>query len=176
MNNKESFEQMLTGGHHNSLGRTVEVVEKVLKDRRRLAELYDCYFSKDEVVRLRTSNAFKRIAKTEPYWLTEYIDRFISEISKIDQASTQWTLAFLFLELHRQLLPGQIAKAKEIMKNNLINHKDWIVINTTMQTLAMWARSDEDLREWILPVLKRFTLDEHVSISSRAQKLIKILK
>ena len=61
----ESFEQMLTGGHPNSLGRTIEVVEIVLADRERLEELYRCYFSNDEVVRLRTSNGMKRVAKAE---------------------------------------------------------------------------------------------------------------
>lgn len=40
---QESFEVMLTGGHPNSLGRTVAVVELVLADRGRLGELYDCY-------------------------------------------------------------------------------------------------------------------------------------
>lgn len=51
----DDFEEMLTGGHPNSLGRTVEVVDAVLADRARLARLYACYFSDDEVVRLRTS-------------------------------------------------------------------------------------------------------------------------
>ena len=56
-----SLETMLTGGHPSSLGRTVEVVETVLDNPERLAELYNCYFTIDEVVRLRTSNAMKRL-------------------------------------------------------------------------------------------------------------------
>ena len=62
----EEFEQMLTGGHPNSLGRTLEVVESVMSDRERLEDLYNCYFSEDEVVRLRTSNAIKRVTKEHP--------------------------------------------------------------------------------------------------------------
>jgi hypothetical protein len=42
---RKSFEAMLTGGHPNSLGRTVEVVELVLADRALLGELYACYRS-----------------------------------------------------------------------------------------------------------------------------------
>lgn len=49
----ESFERMLSGGHHNSLGRTLEIVHFVLEDKRRLAELYECYFSGDELVQER---------------------------------------------------------------------------------------------------------------------------
>jgi hypothetical protein len=58
----EAFEIMLTGGHPNSLGRTTEVVKKILENPELLENLYQCYFSRDEVVRLRTSNAFKRVA------------------------------------------------------------------------------------------------------------------
>ena len=36
---EETFAAMLTGGHPNSLGRTVEVVDRVLADQRRLREL-----------------------------------------------------------------------------------------------------------------------------------------
>ena len=43
---------MLTGGHPNSLGRTIEVVETVLADEARMEELFGCYGSVDEVVRL----------------------------------------------------------------------------------------------------------------------------
>ena len=65
----ESFEEMLTGGHPNSLGRTVEVVALVLADRDRLGELYACYQSDDAVVRLRTSNALKAFpAKSRRGW------------------------------------------------------------------------------------------------------------
>ncbi|MGF1567082.1 MAG: hypothetical protein ACFCVD_03240 [Nodosilinea sp.] len=62
----ESFETMLTGGHPNSLGRTVEVVNLMLNDPTKLLDLYNCYFSIDEVVRLRTSNAIKRISHEKP--------------------------------------------------------------------------------------------------------------
>jgi hypothetical protein len=56
---KESFEAMLTGGHPNSLGQTVVVVEMVLADR----------------ARLRTSNALKRISRVKPTWLVPHLER-----------------------------------------------------------------------------------------------------
>ena len=79
----KSFEDMLTGGHPNSLGRTVEVVEIVLADRARLGELYACYQSDDAVVRLRTSNALKRISREQPEWLVPLIDGFLTEIAEL---------------------------------------------------------------------------------------------
>ena len=62
------FESPLTGGHPNSLGNTVSVVDEVLADRALLAELVACYRSEDAVVRLRVSSAVKRVAQQQPEW------------------------------------------------------------------------------------------------------------
>ncbi|WP_299607927.1 hypothetical protein [uncultured Aquimarina sp.] len=170
-----NFEERLTGGHPNSLGDTVEVVEEVLAENELFNELFNCYFSNDEIVRLRTSNAMKRVCKVNRSLLIPYIDRFLSEISKIDQASTQWTLSQLFEMLEKEMSDGQIKKAKEIMKNNLANHNDWIVLNQTMNTLTKWSKKDENLKLWIIPHLERLTSDTRKSVSGRAQKMLKAL-
>ena len=99
----ERFEDMLTGGHPNSLGRTIEVVETVLANPQRFEELFACYQSHDEVVRLRVSNAIKRVEKERHDLLVPYLDRLLTEISQIDQASTQWTLAQLFDRLRGEM-------------------------------------------------------------------------
>ena len=41
-NNKNIFENMLSGGHPNSLGRTLEVVDDVLNNKDKLADLFQC--------------------------------------------------------------------------------------------------------------------------------------
>mgnify|MGYP001794427385 CR=1 FL=1 len=173
--NDEPFELMLTGGHPNSLGRTIEVVDTVLADSKKLNELYNCYFSHDEVVRLRTSNALKRISKEQPGWLVPYLDRFINDISQIDQASTHWTLAKLFDTLAGEMNEAQRASATAVLKRNLANHTDWIVLNNTMQTLANWSKTDETLKAWLLPHLERLQEDSRKSVANRARKLLKTL-
>jgi hypothetical protein len=172
----ESFETLLTGGHPNSLGRTIEVVDLVFANPARLNELYQCYFSPDEVVQLRTSNALKRISREQPAWLVPYIDRLIDEIANIDQASTQWTLANLFRTLSPRLTSAQRKGALSILKRNLATHHDWIVLNNTMQTLAEWAELDGDLKQWLNPHLERLQNDPRKSVSGRAKKLLARLK
>ena len=76
----QSIEHRLTGGHPNSLGNTIEVVEEVFENHELFDELFNCYFSDDEVVRLRTSNAMKRVCKHDKTMLVPYIDRFLTEI------------------------------------------------------------------------------------------------
>lgn len=165
-----SFEERLKGGHPNSLGNTIEVVEEVLHQPSLFDKLFNCYFSDDEVVRLRVSNAMKRIGKANKPLLVPYIGRFLSEISKINQASTQWTLSQLFLLLQKDMSETQLTSAKQIMKNNLANHDDWIVLNMTMDTLGKWSKTDSDLKLWIEPHLKRLTSDTRKSVSKKATK------
>ena len=54
-----NYESELTGGHPNSLGNTIKVVEHVIVKKNRINSLIKCYSSTDQIVRLRTSNAFK---------------------------------------------------------------------------------------------------------------------
>lgn len=98
---------MLTGGHPNSLGRTIEVVEMVLADPDRFADLFACYGSADAVVRLRVSNAMKRVDADRHDLLVPYLDRFIDQVGALDQASAQWTLAQLFDRLSGDMNAAQ---------------------------------------------------------------------
>ena len=165
-----AFEDMLTGGHPNSLGRTVEVVNVILKDKSKLEDLYQCYFSEDEIVRMRVSNAFKRVCKEKPRWVIEYADRFISEISKIDQPSAQWTFAQLMMLLDTKLSAVQRKKVIKILQKNLETSDDWIVLNFTMEALTKYARGDADIRTWLLPRLKKLRGDTRKSVARRAEK------
>ena len=172
---ENAFESMLTGGHPNSLGRTIEVVQAVLEEPTRFDELFQCYDSDDEVVRLRTSNAMKRVHAEQPDLLLPYIDRFLSQIGELDQPSAQWTLAQLFARLEAELSPAQKGAAMEIMKRNLAHHQDWIVLNTTIETLSSWASDDKGLGEWLRPHLERLANDPRKSVSKRAVKALKAL-
>lgn len=168
----QNFEQRLKGGHPNSLGNTIEIVDEVLANHELFDKLFNCYFSDDEVVRLRVSNAMKRICKAKKSLLIPYIDRFLNEISKIDQASTQWTLSQLFLQLEKEMTTVQKQQALQIMKNNLVNHNDWIVLCQTMETLGRWARKDEELKQWIEQHLIRLSKDPRNSVSKRATRVL----
>ena len=171
----EPFTDMLAGGHPNSLGRTAEVVDLVLADSSRLEELYGCYSSPDEVVRLRTSSVFKRVSWERPAWLGLYLDSFLEEVSQLKQASAQWTLAQLFSTLVGFMSAEQLKKAKLVLRHNLSTCEDWIVLNTTMQTLAEWAGDDEELKCWLQPQLEKLSGDARKSVAARAKKFYKKL-
>ena len=166
-----SFESMLSGGHPNSLGRTVEVVDLVLADRARLAELFACYGSTDPVVRLRVSNAMKRIEAERHDWLAPLIDPLIDDVGRLDQDSARWTLAQLFQRLAGEMSEDQMARAKTLLKTNLASAKDWIVLICTLETLADWAKDDAELDLWLRPHVQRLMADPRKSVARRAAKL-----
>lgn len=170
------FENRLKGGHPNSLGNTLEVVDEVLADHTLFDELFHCYFSDDEIVRLRTSNAVKRVCIEQKQRVIPYLDRLLTEVAAIDQASTQWTLAKLFELLVQDMSETQYARAREIMQNNLANHQDWIVLNNSMETLAQWAGQDAALKAWLLPHLQRLSGESRKSVARRSEKLLKKLR
>lgn len=172
----KDLETRLTGGHPNSLGNTVAIVEEVLAGKADFDELFDCYFSEDEVVRLRTSNAMKRICRADKQFLLPYLDRFLTEIARIDQPSNQWSLAQLFALLEKDMSAQQKQQARELMKNNLEHHHDWIVLNMTMDTLGAWAKKDEALKAWLAPHLQRLSNDPRKSVAKKAMKTRQLLE
>ena len=99
-----SFEKSLKGGHPNSLGNTLEVVDAVLGNTDKMEDLFLCYQSDDETVRLRTSNAFKRIFRAKPELFNKWKQRFIKEVAEIDQPSANWTSIQILNELFDQLM------------------------------------------------------------------------
>ncbi|WP_144421058.1 hypothetical protein [Ahrensia marina] len=168
----EKFRHMLTGGHPNSLGRTLDVVECVLDDHERFEELYQCYFSDDEVVRLRTSNAIRRVFKEHPEWFEDYVERLMTEITQIDQPSTKWTLSQLWLEYRSRLTGDQMERAKEYLVVTLHEEDDWIVLNMTMKTLQHFVKDDPSLIPKIAERARLLAKDRRNSVAKGAVKLL----
>lgn len=165
------FESPLTGGHPNSLGNTVSVVDEVLADRALLAELVACYRSEGAVVRLRVSSAVKRVAQQQPEWVAAHLDDLLGWVAQIDQASTKWTLSILFVLLDDRMTPPQRDAAIALMQANL-HYDDWIVQNTTADSLAHFARQRPELAAWLIPELRVLTSSRHKSVRGRAAKLL----
>lgn len=174
MSKQEPLKAILIGGNPRSLARTEEVVMLVLENRIRLHELYDCLLEDDEIVRMRASDALEKVCRQRPAWVQAYVPQLLTEIAPIDQASVQWHLAQILGEV--ELTPPQRAAACRILKRNLAEKKDWIVVNYSMETLAKLSRDDGQLQTEMLVILKELVSDPHKSIVARARKLIAALE
>ncbi|NRA66042.1 MAG: hypothetical protein HRU19_16255 [Pseudobacteriovorax sp.] len=176
MHQEESYESMLSGGHPNSLGRTLEVVADVEKDLpSHLPLLFACYRSKDTVVRLRTSNAFKRLFRAYPDQFKAYASKFLKKLPTLSQPSADWTLMQLCFEGDEYLSKAQRLKAVEYGKLLIKDSDDWIVQNASIQALSFWALDDAKLRRWLKPKLSKLSQSKRKSVANRAKKALEQL-
>ena len=175
----EDFETMLTGGHPNSLGRTLEVVAAVAEAPERIQELLDTYKSENDVVRLRVSNALKRIEKANQPLMLAHLDTFLDRVIDLPevgaQPSAQWTVAQICLAVSGHLSAEQHARAKAHMQHNLDTMNDWIVLAQTITTLTTWSKEDAALATWLRPRLELRTEDSRISVAKRASKCLQQL-
>lgn len=167
----EPFTDVLTGGHHNSLGRTEEVVGTVLADRCRLEELIATLESPDELVRMRAGDALEKVCRERPQWLEPHVELILNEIGTIDQPSVQWHSAQILQHLRSRLDPSDRDRATALVSGYLTDSDDWIVLNTAMQILAEWSQADPTLAAWLRPELDRLAHDRRKSVAKRATKL-----
>jgi hypothetical protein len=163
-------EALLTGGNPQSLRNASLVVDAASRQPERLAELVQCVFSADELVRMRASDALEKVCRSHPRLVQRFVPRLLGEMSRIEQASVQWNLA--------QILAGvpldeeQQAQAVTILEHNLDTCGDWIVTNCTLQALAVFARASPAVRARLAGRLHHYQLCPYRSVASRARKLL----
>ena len=170
-----NFEQSLKAGHRNSLDNTLEVVDAVVNNTDKMEDLFLCYQSDDETVRLRTSNAFKRIFREKQELFNKWKQRFIMEAAEIDQPSAKWTTIQILDELFDQLDEKEKTQSIEICLRYLRNEEDWIVINQSLNFMRNYLERFDFIDPEMMKLLNYFVDDERKSISKNAEKLIKIL-
>ncbi len=170
-----NFENTLKGGHPNSLGKTVEVVEEVLSNPDKIDELFSCYNSNDETVRLRTSNAFKRIFREKPVFFESWKKEFIEYVAEINQPSAKWTTIQILNELFEYLDEKEKIQSSKICLKYLRNESDWIVINHSIN----FMRNHKELFDFndssLIKLIKSFESDRRKSISRNVGKLLSII-
>lgn len=168
----EPFAELLAiGGKSNSLGKAGQVVEIVLKDKSRLAELYNCLFEADEWLRMRAADSLEKVCRVHPEWLKPYTDRIIEEMGTSNQASLQWHVAQMLGELH--LSPQQQRAAVHWLKDRLQEKNiDWIVAANAMSTLVQFSKAGLISTLEVSALLTMQLSHSSQSVRKRATKLL----
>ena len=168
----EPFSELLAvGGKSNSLGKVPDVIEAVLQNKLRIAELYQCLFDDDAWVRMRAADSLEKICRVHPDWLQPYIDPFLDNLSSSNQPSIQWHLAQIYRQV--ELSPQQQKLVIEWLENLLSSpDADWIVSANAMDTLAHFVNQGS----YPVPQANAFfviqTQHKSKSVIRRATKLI----
>ncbi len=168
----EQFSEIFkVGGHANSLGRSAEVIDIVLKNPDRLNEVYECMFHEDAWVRMRAADVIEKICRTRPDWLEPYIDKFIKDLSSSTQASILWHLAQIYAQVN---LTNDQRKFVINWLKNLISTKevDWIVSANTMDALAKFVDENYLEKSEFTNLLKVQKTHKSNAIIKRANKYL----
>lgn len=143
----------------------------VLADRQRLDELYDCLFDDDAWVRMRAADAFEKVCREHPEWVTPYIDKSFTELAISTQPSVQWHLA----QIYRQVTLTDDQKRQAIRwLTDLLSTKDvdWIVAANAMDTLAAFTKEGSFPAYELIRLLKVQQDHKSNAVIKRANKLL----
>lgn len=164
----------LAGGDPRSLGRTQDVVDAVLADRRRLAALFDAVFDQDEIVRMRAGDALEKVCRAKPEWLAPYTERLLTDVAAIEQDSVRWHVAQMLGEV--PLSAAHRRRAVRLLESLVEEERSGFVVAHSLTSLASLAESDPELQRSVVALLRRFSNDERGSVAKRASKLLAALK
>src|SRR5215467_6481341 len=102
---------LLRGGDRRSIGRSNDVVKLVLRAPKRFAELMQCLWSNDPIVRMRAADAAEKISATRPELLRHYKAELLGLLAEAEQIELRWHLAQMIPRL--PLTQGERRRATE---------------------------------------------------------------
>ena len=171
--NKNDLVEMLEGGDRRSIGRANEVVDIVLADPKRFAEIFEAMLHADPVVRMRAADAVEKLSARHPEYLYPLKTRLLRQVAKIDQQEVRWHVAAMFSRL--KLTQDDRREVLTIL-DQYLEDKSKIVKTFSMQAMADIALQDSELKPAIYKKLQKLTRTGSPAMQSRGRKLLAKLK
>jgi hypothetical protein len=167
----------LKGGDRRSLGKSGEVVEAVAETPALFADLFECLFDADPLVRMRAADAAEKASRDRPQLLQPWKAALLERISALPQKEVRWHVAQMLPRL--SLTAGERETAVGILMGYLADESS-IVKTSGMQALADLAshdlaNHDERLRAQVIPLIERLIRTGTPAMKSRGRKLLKKL-
>lgn len=161
---------LLKGGDRRSIGRSNDVVKLVLHAPQRFAELIECLWSDDPIVRTRAADAAEKASAVQPELLKPYKTELLGLLGEAEQIELRWHLAQLIPRL--PLTQGERRRAAEALQLYLEDRSS-IVRTFAFQALADISRDDSELRPRVREILEQSISRGTAAMKARARKLLK---
>jgi len=161
--------QKLAGVDRRSIGKSNEVVAKVMADPSLFAVLFNGMLDDDPVLRMRCADAVEKISALHPEFLRPYKKKLIQQVAGIEQQEVRWHVAQLF---SRVALSAKERRAVANILSAYLKDKSKIVKTFSMQALADIAEQDEALRVPIIKQLEGLTRTSSPAMKARGKKLL----
>jgi HEAT repeat protein len=164
--------EMLSGGDRRSPGRSGEAVALVEEKPELFAEVVECLWHEDPVVRMRAADAMEKATVCAPELLRPFKRELLGLMEEATQQEVRWHLALMVSRL--ALTAAERRRAVAALRTYLEDRSS-IVKTFAMQGLADLAVQDGTLREETVELLRVLTRTGTAAMRARGRKLLQRL-
>jgi hypothetical protein len=161
---------MLSGGDRRSIGCANEVVDLVLVQPKRIAELVELIWDSSEVVRMRAADALEKISRERIDLLQTYRSELLGLMAETAQQELRWHLAAMIPRM--ELAPEECRRAAAVLELYL-GDRSSIVKTFAMQGLWGLARKDATLRTRAVELVRELARTGTAAMRARGRKLLR---
>lgn len=169
----QSLLKTLSGGDLRSIGRSNEIVARVIAKPSLFRQLIRGLASSDRIVRMRAADAIEKITVSRPELLRPHKRKLLELAARAEEKEFRWHMALLLPRL--SLLPSERMAAVDIL-HEYLRDRSSIIRTFAMQSLADFARDDKNLMSRVLPLIEELTENGTPAMRARGRKLLKQLK
>jgi len=159
----------LKGGDRRSLGESAEAVAAVAKTPALFADLFECLFEEDPVVRMRAADVVEKVTRESPELLQAWKGPLLETVAARNEKEVRWHVAQLLPRL--KLTPAERETAVAILTGYLADESS-IVKTFSIQALADLAEQDESLLGQVLPIIERLSRTGTPAMRSRSRRIL----
>jgi len=166
---RQPIAALLKGGDRRSIGRSGQVVNLVLRQPKGFAELIQCLWSNDPIVRMRAADAAEKASAVRPELLKPYKAELLGLLVEAEQLELRWHLA----QMIPRLTLSQVERRRAAGVLQLYLQDPSSIVRTfALQGLADMARTDSVLRSLVRNVLEDSVVKGTAAMKARASKLL----
>lgn len=162
--------RMLQGGDRRSIGKSNQVVARVLRKQGEFEELIECLWSDDPIVCMRAADAAEKISVRKPALLAAFKAELLGLADETTQAELRWHLALMLPRL--RLTSRERARAT-LRLQDYLNDRSSIVKTCALQGLAELAMRHAGREEEMVELLERVCRSGTPAMKARGRKLLK---
>jgi hypothetical protein len=170
---RQTIAALLRGGDRRSIGKANQIAKVVLSEPKHFAELIQCLWDEDPIVRMRAADAAEKVTVTRPELLNPHKQELLGLLAEAKQIELRWHLALMVPRL--ALISPERQRAAASLQRYMEDRSS-IVKTFALQGLADLARQDASLRELAKQVIEKSLRTGTAAMKARARKLLKELQ
>jgi hypothetical protein len=165
----EPFSLTLQGGDRRSIGNSNRVAALILRQPDRLAELMQCLWSGDAIVRMRAADAAEKVSAKRPALLAPFKAELLALADETAQAELRWHLALMIPRL--RLGQQERVRATAALEG-FLGDRSSIVRTFAVQGLADLSRGIPEMEADVIDLLERACRTGTAAMKARSRKLL----